>query len=165
MIMYDQLLHMFLLLFVAITTKSGNSVIFFNQHCACGPYLNPHEVVNLPDSINGALTGPPHQNCIRKCLHHIVNAAVDPNLVLELFSKEFYQTKQHKDLKLDNVICVEITGKSGKRFLRRVRVPSRLNAVGKYLARVCVMLKCCPCFVSDERYFGGKCDTNCNEQC
>ena len=94
-----------------------------------------------------------------------MNSAVDPNQVLELFSKEFYQTKQHKDLKLDNVICVEITGKSGKRFLRRVRVPSKQNAVGKYLARVCCMLKCCPFFVSDERFFGGKCASNCNEQC
>ncbi|XP_065058211.1 MBT domain-containing protein 1-like isoform X2 [Rhopilema esculentum] len=147
-----------------VVAKAGCNMIYFNQHCASGPFLNPHEVVNLPDSITGALIGPPHQNCIRKCLHHIVNAAIDPNQVLELFSKEFYQTKQNKDLKLDHVICVEITGKSGKRFLRRVRVPSKQNLIPKYLARVCSMLKCCPSFVCDERFFGGKCDTNCNQQ-
>eukprot|EP00794_Sanderia_malayensis_P006848 gene6848-7617_t len=136
----------------AILPKSGNIVMHFNQNCSCGPYLNQEEVLNLPDLSKGALTGPPHQNGIRKVLHYIINAAIDPNLVLELFSKEFYQTKQHKDLKLDSVICLEITGKTGKRFLRRVRAPSKQSLVPKYFARVCSMLKCCPYFISDERF-------------
>ncbi|XP_012559766.2 scm-like with four MBT domains protein 2 isoform X1 [Hydra vulgaris] len=142
--------------------KGGEVQFAFNQYCACGPFLNPDEIRKLPDSISGYLNGPPHQNCIRKSLHEIVNAAVDPNQLLELFSREFYQSKRHKDLKLDNSICLEITGKNGKRFLRRVRGPSRSSILSKYLRRICEMLQCCPNMIVEERFPSGKCLTGCH---
>lgn len=145
--------------------KGGEVQFAFNQKCACGPFLNPDEVRVLPDTISGYLNGPPHQNCIRKSLHAIVNAAVDPNQLLELFSSEFYQSKKHKDIKLDNTICLEITGKNGKRFLRRVRGPSRSGILGKYLHRICEMLQCCPYLIVEDRYPSGRCQTNCHSQC
>ena len=145
--------------------KGGEVQFAFNQYCACGPFLNPDEIRKLPDSISGYLNGPPHQNCIRKSLHEIVNAAVDPNQLLELFSREFYQSKRHKDLKLDNSICLEITGKNGKRFLRRVRGPSRSSILSKYLRRICEMLQCCPNMIVEERFPSGKCLTGCHSIC
>jgi len=143
--------------------KGGEVQFAFNQECACGPFLNPEEVRKMPDFVSGYLNGPPHQNCIRKSLHAIVNAALDPNQLLELFSSEFYQSKKHKDLKLDNTICLEITGKNGKRFLRRVRGPSRSGILGKYLHRICEMLQCCPHLIVEERFQTGKCQTDCHE--
>ena len=143
--------------------KGGEVQFAFNQNCACGPFLNPEEIRKMPDTISGYLNGPPHQNCIRKSLHEIVNAAIDPNQLLELFSREFYQSKKHKDLKLDNVVCLEITGRNGKRFLRRVKGPSRSGILGKYLQRICEMLQCCPNLIVEERFPSGKCTINCLE--
>lgn len=145
--------------------KGGEVQFSFNQKCACGPFLNPDDIRKFPNSITGYLNGPPHQNCIRKSLHEIVNAACDPNQLLELFSREFYQSKKHKDLKLDNTICLEITGKNGKRFLRRVRGPSRSGILSKYLHRICEMLQCCPHLIVEDRFPSGECDTNCHEIC
>ena len=151
--------------FVLEMRKGGEVQFSFNQKCACGPFLNPADIRKFPHSITGYLNGPPHQNCIRKSLQEIVNAACDPNQLLELFSREFYQSKKHKDLKLDNTICLEITGKNGKRFLRRVKGPSRSGILSKYLSRICEMLQCCPHLIVEERFSSGKCSTNCHEIC
>ena len=145
--------------------KGGEVQFSFNQKCACGPFLNPEEVRKLPNAISGYLNGAPHQNCIRKSLHEIVNAAIDPNQLLELFSREFYQSKKHKDLKLDNTICLEITGKNGKRFLRRVRGPSRSGILTKYMSRICEMLQCCPNLIVEERFPTGICQSDCHTIC
>ena len=145
--------------------KGGEVAFSFNQKCACGPFLNPDEIRKFPNSISGYLNGPRHQNCIKKSLLGIVNAACDPNQLLELFSREFYQSKKHKDLKLDNTICLEITGKNGKRFLRRVKGPSRSGILSKYLQRICSMLQCCPYLIVEDRFPSGKCNTNCHEIC
>ena len=145
--------------------KGGEVAFSFNQKCACGPFLNPDEIRKFPNSISGYLNGPRHQNCIKKSLLGIVNAACDPNQLLELFSREFYQSKKHKDLKLDNTICLEITGKNGKRFLRRVKGPSRSGILSKYLQRICAMLQCCPHLIVEDRFPSGKCNTNCHEIC
>ena len=81
--------------------------------------------------------------------------------MLELFSREFYQSKKNKELQLGGTVCIETKSKNGKRLMRRVRVANKAEHLKPYLQRVCHVLNCCPQLLSFTRYPMGYCSASC----
>lgn len=132
---------------------------YVNRRCSCGPLLNALKLQKLPDSVKGVLGGSDKHNIVRKCLQLLVTAAENPKQVLELFCREFYQSKKHNDLDLGSTVCIEIKNKNDKRIMRRVKIASKATTVNPYIERVCQLLECCSNVFSSVKYSTEQCDS------
>lgn len=70
--------------------------MYVNKRCCLGTLLNRDLIRSLPDVIRGSVVGPEKQNIMRLCMQHLVSSSVSPKQVLELFSREFYQSKKNR---------------------------------------------------------------------
>lgn len=71
-------------------------VVYINKRCYLGTMLNRDLIRSLPDVVRGSVVGPEKQNIMRLCMQHLVSSSVSPKQVLELFSREFYQSKKNR---------------------------------------------------------------------
>lgn len=136
-------------------------IVYINKRCCLGPNLNRDLVRSLPDAVRGSVVGPEKQNIMRLCMQHLVSSSLSPKQVLELFSREFYQSKKNRELQLGGTVCIETKSKNGKRLMRRVRVVNKAEHLQPYLKRVCEVLGCCSEFISSIRYPLGHCTQTC----
>ena len=70
--------------------------VYLNKRCYPGPLLSRDLVRSLPDAVRGSVVGPEKHNIMRLCMQHLVSASINPKQVLELFSREFYQSKKNR---------------------------------------------------------------------
>ncbi|XP_020628056.1 lethal(3)malignant brain tumor-like protein 2 [Orbicella faveolata] len=137
-------------------------IVYLNKRCYPGPLLSRDLMRSLPDAVRGSVVGPEKHNIMRLCMQHLVSASINPKQVLELFSREFYQSKKNRELQLGGTVCIETKSKNGKRLMRRVRVVNKAEHLQPYLQRVCQVLGCCSELVSATRYPMGHCNqTSC----
>lgn len=137
-------------------------VVYVNKRCCLGTLLNRDLIRSLPDVVRGSVVGPEKQNIMRLCMQHLVSSSVSPKQVLELFSREFYQSKKNRELQLGGTVCIETKSKNGKRLMRRVRVVNKAEHLQPFLKRVCEVLGCCSELISAIRYPLGCCNqTSC----
>ncbi|PFX31281.1 Polycomb protein Scm [Stylophora pistillata] len=132
--------------------------VYLNKRCYPGPLLSRDLVRSLPDAVRGSVVGPEKHNIMRLCMQHLVSASINPKQVLELFSREFYQSKKNREFQLGGTVCIETKSKNGKRLMRRVRVVNKAEHLQPYLQRVCQVLGCCSELVSSTRYALGSCN-------
>lgn len=137
-------------------------IVYLNKRCYPGPLLSRDLMRSLPDAVRGSVVGPEKHNIMRLCMQHLVSASINPKQVLELFSREFYQSKKNRELQFGGTVCIETKSKNGKRLMRRVRVVNKAEHLQPYLQRVCQVLGCCSELVSATRYPMGHCNqTSC----
>lgn len=135
--------------------------VYINKRCYLGPLLSRDLMRSLPDAVRGSVVGPEKHNVMRLCMQHLVSASINPKQVLELFSREFYQSKKNRELQLGGTVCIETKSKNGKRLMRRVRVVNKAEHLQPYLKRVCEVVGCCPELISATRYPQGFCSQTC----
>lgn len=135
--------------------------VYINKRCYLGPLLSRDLMRSLPDAVRGSVVGPEKHNIMRLCMQHLVSASINPKQVLELFSREFYQSKKNRELQLGGTVCIETKSKNGKRLMRRVRVVNKAEHLQPYLKRVCEVVGCCPELISGTRYPLGYCSQTC----
>ena len=70
--------------------------VYINKRCYLGPLLSRDLMRSLPDAVRGSVVGPEKHNVMRLCMQHLVSASINPKQVLELFSREFYQSKKNR---------------------------------------------------------------------
>lgn len=71
-------------------------IVYINKRCCLGPLLSRDLMRSLPDAVRGSVVGPEKHNIMRLCMQHLVSASINPKQVLELFSREFYQSKKNR---------------------------------------------------------------------
>lgn len=84
--------------FPPILAKSlyPQEIVYLNKRCYPGPLLSRDLMRSLPDAVRGSVVGPEKHNIMRLCMQHLVSASINPKQVLELFSREFYQSKKNR---------------------------------------------------------------------
>ena len=135
------------------------NMFFVNRRCCCGPLLNALKFLKVPETVKGVMGGSDKHNIVRKCLQLLVSAGENPKQVLELFCREFYQSKNHIDLDLGSTVCIEIKTKNDKRIMRRVKIASKAANVTAYIDRVYKLLDCCPNVFVSEKYPTEQCES------
>lgn len=85
-------------LFLSILAKPlyPQETVYINKRCYLGPLLSRDLMRSLPDAVRGSVVGPEKHNVMRLCMQHLVSASINPKQVLELFSREFYQSKKNR---------------------------------------------------------------------
>lgn len=85
-------------LYLSILAKPlyPQETVYINKRCYLGPLLSRDLMRSLPDAVRGSVVGPEKHNVMRLCMQHLVSASINPKQVLELFSREFYQSKKNR---------------------------------------------------------------------
>ena len=85
-------------LYLSILAKPlyPQETVYINKRCYLGPLLSRDLMRSLPDVVRGSVVGPEKHNVMRLCMQHLVSASINPKQVLELFSREFYQSKKNR---------------------------------------------------------------------